>query len=453
MSGVAVTQQRDGSRGVLAGAPAIERLMRRSVLRLLTGEREIHLTRTVPSPDELRKKFEEIDSLGLYIHIPFCERICPYCPYNKELYSDGLAKGYVGAIKSEIDLYADIVADRPVTSFYIGGGTPTTMLHTGLAEIIEHVRRTFDLQCDIHMESHPNHLSAANLSAIESLGVQHLSIGVEALVDRHLRTLRRPYTATEVKEAVALAVSRGFTCVNVDVMFALPGQTCREIEDTGRELVRLGVDQVAAYPLFLFPYTPMGRIDGARGHVIRQSLKRREMLSILEGIFYQSGYERTSVWAFTKRAAPRYCSVTVPLYLGLGASGGSYLRDVFYLNTFSVAEYVKALEDGRMGIALSIDLTESMQRAGWLYWRIYETRFRKADYLERFGEDLDGAYGRYLRTLSRLGLLQDDGERIVLSDGGAFWLHACEDLLSIDYVSKLWGASQRDPWPERAVLA
>ena len=427
--------------------------MRRSLLRRLTGEREIRLTRLVPSPGELRRKFEEIDALGLYVHIPFCEQICPYCPYNKELYRSDLAEGYVRALKREIDLYSDIVADRPITSFYIGGGTPTTMLHSGLAEIIEHVRQTFDLRCDIHMESHPNHLSAANLSAIESLGVQHLSIGVEALADRHLRTLRRPYTASEVKEAVARAVSRGFKCVNVDVMFALPGQTCREIEDTGHELVRLGVDQVAAYPLFLFPYTPMGRTSGARGNVIRQSLKRREMMSLLEGIFSQAGYERTSVWAFTKRAAPRYCSVTVPLYLGLGASGGSYLRDVFYLNTFSVAEYVKALDAGRMGVALSIDLTEAMQRAGWLYWRIYETRLRRADYLERFGEELDGAYGRYLRTMSRLGLLQDDGERIELSDRGAFWLHACEDLLSIDYVSKLWGASQRDAWPERAVLA
>jgi coproporphyrinogen III oxidase-like Fe-S oxidoreductase len=448
-----MAQGHDGSHGDLLRVAAIERLMRRSFLRLLTGEREIRLTRMVPSPSELRKKFEEIDALGLYVHIPFCEQICPYCPYNKELYSAERAAGYVRALKREIDLYADIVGDTPVTSFYMGGGTPTTMLHSGLAEIVEHVRQTFDLRCDIHMESHPNHLSADNLDAIESMGVQHLSIGVEALVDRHLRTLRRPYTAGQVKEAVAGAVSHGFKCVNVDVMFALPGQTSREIEDTGHELVRLGVDQVAAYPLFLFPYTPMGKTRLTRGHVIRQSLKRREMMSILEGIFYRSGYERTSVWAFTKRAAPRYCSVTVPLYLGLGASGGSYLRDVFYLNTFSVAEYVKALEDGRMGVALSIDLTEAMQRAGWLYWRIYETRFRKADYLERFGEELDGAYGRYLRPMGRLGLLKDDGERIVLSDRGAFWLHAWEDLLSIDYVSKLWGASQRDPWPERAILA
>jgi coproporphyrinogen III oxidase-like Fe-S oxidoreductase len=291
------------------------------------------------------------------------------------------------------------------------------------------------------------------LRAIESMGVQHLSIGAEALVDRHLEYLHRPYTVSQVKETVGRAMAHGFKCVNVDVMFALPGQTHQEVEDTGLELVKLGVDQVAAYPLFLFPYKSLGSTDGRKGNGILLTLKRRRMMGILERIFYQGGYERSSVWAFTKYGVSRYCSVTVPLYLGLGAGGGSYLRDVFYLNTFGVAEYVHALEDGRMGIALSAVLTERMQRAGWLYWRIYETRFHKADYQERFGEDLDMAYGPYLGLLGWLGFLDDDGEEIALSDRGAFWLHACEDMLSIDYVSKLWGASRRDSWPDRVSLS
>jgi oxygen-independent coproporphyrinogen-3 oxidase len=105
-----------------------------------------------------------------------------------------------------------------------------------------------------------------------------------------------------------------------------------------------------------------------------------------------------------------------------------------------------------MAIALSVDLSERMQRAGWLYWRIYETRFRKADYEKRFGQDLDRAYGRYLRLLARLGFLEDDGEWITLSDRGAFWLHAGEDVLSIDYISKLWGRSKRDLWPDEVIL-
>ena len=428
------------------------RLIRKLLLKLVTGESEIALTRRIPSRGGLCEEFENIDALGIYLHIPFCEQICPYCPYNKERYRRDVAELYTDAVKREIDFYSDIVGKTPITSFYIGGGTPTTMLHSGLADIIGHIRDVFNLQCDIHMESHPNHLSANNLSMIMSMGIQHLSIGVEALLDRHLKTLRRPYTVDGVREAIGRAISQGFKCVNVDVMFALPGQTYEEIEQTGHALVEMGVDQVAAYPLFRFPYTRMGRTGKVNNYGLTQVLKRRGMLRILERIFYEAGYQRTSVWAFTRQGVPRYCSVTVPLYLGLGASGGSYLRGVFYLNTFSVSEYIKALENGRMAIALSVDLSERMQSSGWLYWRIYETRFRKADYQERFGKDLDRVYGGYLKLLALLGFLKDDGEWILLSDTGAFWLHACQDILSIDYISKLWGTSTRDPWPEKVLL-
>jgi len=181
-------------------------------------------------------------------------------------------------------------------------------------------------------------------------------------------------------------------------------------------------------------------------------LKRKKMLSILETIFYDAGFERTSVWAFTRPGVSKYCSVTVPLYVGLGASGSSYLKDVFYLNTFSVAEYIKALENGKLPIALALDLSARMQMAGWLYWRIYETRFDKTSFKRRFGKDFDRFYGRYVKPLALLGFLKDDGEQIVLSDRGTYWVHALEDLFSIQYISKLWGTSKQEPWPEKVVL-
>ena len=176
------------------------------------------------------------------------------------------------------------------------------------------------------------------------------------------------------------------------------------------------------------------------------------MLKILESIFYSSDYERSSVWAFTRSGCQKYCSVTVPLYLGLGASGGSYLKDIFYLNTFSVAEYIQAMKREETAIALSLDLSPAMQMAGWLYWRIYETRFRKLDFRIRFGRDFDAVYGRYFRALRLLGFSKNDGDRVVLTDRGTYWLHALEDLLSIDYISKLWGTSNLDPWPHNVVL-
>jgi coproporphyrinogen III oxidase-like Fe-S oxidoreductase len=428
---------------------SLDSLLRRILLRLLAGETGVALEKRVP---DLEGRFTQVDELGLYLHIPFCRQICPYCPYNKELYSPSAASRYVQAVTREIDSYSRLVGDRLVTSFYIGGGTPTTMLHSGLGQILEHIFEVFDVRCDIHMESHPNDLSEENLHTIQSLGVKHLSMGVEALQERHLRRLERPYSVNEVKAAVEKAVGAGFECVNVDVMFGLPGQTLAELEQAGRELVEMGVDQVAAYPLFTFPGTRMGRETREERNGNSGVLRRRQMLRVLEELFYGAGYERTSVWAFTRRGVPRYCSVTVPLYLGLGASAGSYLEDVFFLNTFRVSEYVGALEQGRLPIALSVEMSERVQMAAWLYWRIYETRFSKSAFRKRFGREFDSVFGMYLTPMSWFGLLDDDGEEVVLSDGGAYWLHVLEDLFSIDYVGKVWGVSRREPWPERMVL-
>jgi oxygen-independent coproporphyrinogen-3 oxidase len=429
-----------------------EDYIRQKSIRLFSGECKILLKNSVPSKDNLYRKFQDIDELGIYLHIPFCEQICPYCPYNKEIYSSEIALRYTMAVKKEIDYYKDIVGKKPVTSFYIGGGTPTTMLYSGLGSIIEYIYKNFNMNCEIHVESHPNHLTSDNLKSIIGMGVKNLSIGVESLQDRHLNTLKRPYTVEEAKKSIKRAVCKNFKCVNVDYMFALPTQKYNEIEQDGQILVEMGVNQIAAYPLFKFPYTKMG--SNSKEIIFKAStiMKRRKMLGILEDIFYDADFERSSVWAFTKKGVSKYCSVTVPLYIGFGASSGSYLRDVFYLNTFNVREYIKALENGRMAFALSLDLTDKIQMAGWLYWRIYETKFHKEDFKKRFGKDFDKIYGKYFKLLALLGFLKEDDDQVMLSDKGAYWLHAFEDIFSIDYISTLWGTSKQEPWPDKVVL-
>jgi len=423
--------------------------LRRRITSILLNQPQLALT---GAPFDLAPRFQGIQDLGLYLHIPFCRQICPYCPYNKELYRPAVAQAYTQAVLREIDRYAPLVGRLPVTSFYIGGGTPTTMLRAGLAAILEHIGRSFNMQCGIHLESHPADLTPANLADIRAMGVDHLSMGVEALQDRHLRALCRPYTAAQALAAVERAVSQGFTCVNVDLIFALPHQTHAELSQAAGALIELGVHQVAAYPLFSFPYTRWPRLAQHHRYPRYNLLQKRHMLRVLEGAFYAAGYQRTSVWAFTRPDSPSYCSVTVPLYLGLGASAASYLRDIFYLNTFDTQEYVRALADGRMPIALSLELSARMQMAGWLYWRIYQTRFKKSDFESRFHQAFDAVYGRYLGLFSWLGLLVERGDEIILTDAGAYWLHALQDFFSIGYVSTLWGTSNQAPWPAQVIL-
>jgi oxygen-independent coproporphyrinogen-3 oxidase len=149
------------------------------------------------------------------------------------------------------------------------------------------------------MESHPNDLSIDNLNTIKSLNIQNLSTGVEALQDKYLKFLNRPYNTKEVKAAIERAVNKGFTCFNVDFIFALPDQNYMELEQAGRELVEMGIDQIAAYPLFKFPYTKMGESSKQNNYNVLSICRRRKMLHILENIFYDKKYTRTYVWAFT----------------------------------------------------------------------------------------------------------------------------------------------------------
>jgi coproporphyrinogen III oxidase-like Fe-S oxidoreductase len=385
-------------------------LIRSRLSRYFTHQDKITLQNNIPSHHVLAEKFADIDELGIYLHIPFCTKICPYCPYNKEVYSEDAGKNYIQAVLKEIDAYASLLRNKPVTSFYIGGGTPTTMLGKGIDTIINHIYRHFNMNCHVHMESHPNHLTVENLDIIETMGVKYLSIGVEALQDRHLKVIERPYTVKEVRKNVERAVGRNFNCVNIDFIFDLPGQTSSEIEQAGRDIVNMGVDQAATYPLFRFPYTRLGREFQRNSNAIGTMFRRRRLLKILEDIFYDAGYDRSSVWAFTKKGIEKYCSVTVPLYIGFGVSGGSYLKDLFFVNTFHVNEYIRAIHEGRSPIALSIELSLEMQMAGWLYWRIYETKFRKSDFQKRFNKNFDEQFGKQMTILSRLGYLTNGND-------------------------------------------
>jgi len=430
----------------------VREYLQRTIFSHFTGENNFIMNKASPPGNELSQKFQDINEIGIYLHIPFCTRICPYCPYNKEIFREESCAKYVNAVIKEIDSYLPFVQNIPVTSFYIGGGTPTTILTKGIESIINHIYRHLNMKCPVHMESHPNHLTAANLKIIESIGVKYLSIGVEAFQDNHLKTLERPYTVREVINNVERAVNSNFDCVNIDLIFDLPGQSESEIEQAGLEIVKLGVQQVATYPLFRFPYTLLGKQFNKRGNEIITAFRRRRLLQILEEILYSSGYYRSSVWAFTKKGVDKYCSVTVPLYLGFGASGSSYLKDIFYVNTFNVSEYIKAVTEGKSPVSLSINLSEQMQMAGWLYWRIYETRFSKSDFFKRFNICFDEKYGSLIEIFNRIGYLNNGNDQINLTDKGAYWLHAFEDFFSIDFINRLWGTSEQNSWPDKVVL-
>jgi len=173
---------------------------------------------------------ENLKRTGLYLHVPFCKSLCPFCPYNRIEYDGELFSQYERAVHEEIELYTPYLRDREFVSLYIGGGTPTVDL-AGLLRILNHLHQNFSLSCDICIELHPSNMDSESLDLLKDAGVSMISIGVESTSDSLLRRIGRNHDGKTALDSLRRAGNAGFDSVNADLMFALPGQTLKDWEN------------------------------------------------------------------------------------------------------------------------------------------------------------------------------------------------------------------------------
>ena len=393
-----------------------------------------------------------IDRVGLYLHIPFCKNLCPYCPYNKIEFDEGKAMRYEKAVLKEIDMFEDSLKDKSMGSLYIGGGTPTTMLQ-GLLNIIEYLKGKFQtLRNDICIELAPNDMSQEVLEQLKNSGVTMISIGVESFNDRLNQKLGRKMEGKTIYDSVARAMTIGFDAVNVDLMFVLPTQTVEELRKDVRTAIDCGVHQISAYPLFAFPYTELGKemkiknVKRPPGRVIRK------MLAIIEQECLESGYVRCAVWSFIKKEYKKFSSVSRHYYKGFGASAGSMLGDYFYVNTFNVDEYCNTLENNKDPIALSMPFNTRQEMAYWLYWRIYEMYINRDEFSSLFNKNFNQIYGDIFSFLKLIGFATEDKEKIFITSKGSYWVHRVQNEYSLSNIQKIWGTCIFNPWPKQVIF-
>lgn len=391
-----------------------------------------------------------VQKTGLYIHIPFCKNLCPYCPYNKIGYEQRLVEPYLNALLEEIEQYYNRIGRAEITSIYIGGGTPTNLTNE-LGIVLNRIRKRFRVTGDICVETSPGDLDRETLGKLLQYGVNLLSLGGQSFDNRYLKLLGRSYHAAALEHSLELALNAGFKSVNLDLMFALPGQTTVEVERDLARAVCSGVDQVTTYPLFSFPYSTVGHYRKLKKVKMPNLAARRKMYRAIHGYFLEHGFRRVSVWGFLRGEAPRYSSVTRERYIGLGAGAGSHVPGIFYLNTFSVEEYIKNCQSGRLPVALSMDFTETMALYYWFYWRLYDTSIPKQQLFELFGED-NRKIKLLLRLLYGFKMAGDGRGQIVLNERGAFWLHLLQNYFALPYINKVWSAARETPYPDRVKL-
>jgi oxygen-independent coproporphyrinogen-3 oxidase len=391
-----------------------------------------------------------IDRTSLYLHVPFCRNLCPYCPYTKVPHDETLLEPYTRAARAEVDWWADAIGPAEVTSIYLGGGTPTLALGS-ITTVLGRVRERFRLTGDICIETSPSDVDDSVVRGLQDAGVALVSLGVQSFHPKSLALIGRRYEPSVAAHALVLLAEGGFAPVNADLMFALPGQTADEVTADLAQAERLGANQLTTYPLFTFPYTSVGeylRLTDVRMPDLRL---RRAHYGAINDWCRGHGFERASVWSFMRGGVPRYSSVTRDGYIGIGPGAGSHLPDGFSVNTFDLGSWIGATRARRTAIALRLPFSGPMSGWWWLYWRFYDTCIPLDQLDAALGPDAAKAR-RWLRLVERAGLALRCGEDILLTEPGAFWLHLVQNHFALSYVNTLWTQARRDPWPQAVAI-
>lgn len=186
----------------------------------------------------------------LYIHIPFCHRICPYCAFYKHTPGNTQMAAFVQAVLTEARRYKDKLNLQPHTVF-LGGGTPTALSETHLERLLAGLRETLDLSqvVEFTLEANPMTVTANKAAMMRRQGVTRVSLGVQAWDAATLATLGRDHSAEEAKETFAILKGAGFPSLNIDVMFSVPGQPMTAWSETLATTLALKPDHISAYNL------------------------------------------------------------------------------------------------------------------------------------------------------------------------------------------------------------
>ena len=371
----------------------------------------------------------------IYLHIPFCRSRCPYCAFTSWASREAQMPAYVAALEREIACAASWWARQggpPVESVFLGGGTPSCLPPAMLERVLKVLRRDFALaaDCEITLEANPGDVSAERASAWRRMGFNRISIGAQAADEKMLRWLGRRHDWARVQRAVQEARAAGFSNLNLDLIYGLPGLTLDAWRRTLQAALELGPDHLSLYPLSIEEGTPLarcvaeGRVPPAAEEAVAEQYELACELLAAHGLRH---YE-ISNWAKDRR--PRGPVKPAPLpdfacrhnvavwrnqtYFGLGAGAHGYLAGWRYANPADLGAYLRAVEglrpeSGLFSLAAwsrRVDRREAMENSLLLRLRLLEAGVSPAEFAARHGVSLAAALGPRLQELLQAGWLE-----------------------------------------------
>jgi len=364
----------------------------------------------------------------LYIHIPYCVVLCPFCSFHRVKFNKKRAQKYFRALHHEIELVTD--AGYRFDELYVGGGTPT-VLPDELIGTIGLVRSLHSIK-GISVETNPDHLANDRLLQLQEAGVNRISVGVQSFDNKLLREMGRfeNYgSGSQIRSRLRRATGILDT-LNVDIIYNFPHQTAASLRRDLDILVdELGVDQVSFYPLMSANSTrkmmrnTVGRVDHSR---------ERNLYKMIAERMLAAGYTRSSAWCFSQRPgmSDEYIAGREE-YLGLGSGSFSYLQGSLYASTFSINQYLLMLEADRTGTAYRRDMLLREQMRYYLLMELFGGSLDKAAAEARFEGRFQRTMWTELAALRAIGAIRDSAGVLMLTGNGYYlWALLMREFLT-----------------------
>lgn len=346
---------------------------------------------------------------SLYVHIPFCRHLCPYCDFPKVFHNEDWAKSYLSALKQEIQARCDGL----YRTIYIGGGTPTCLSEDNLRDLLAFLSTYRDEICEWSIEANPDSLTEEKIALVKEAGVTRVSLGVQTSTEQGLKTLGRTHSFDDAKKAIEHLRKAGFNSINVDWMYGYPGQTMEMVEEDIRNFLSLSVPHLSAYSLILEEGTAFftRKVKPLEDDVQQGMFERiREALK-------QAGYQRYEVSNF---ALPGHeCEHNLAYwkdldYVGVGLGAAGSLGDIRYRNTRNLSEYLSGHHEGEIE---HLDEHDHKEVFFLTNLRLVEG-FALSEYQKRFGSSFLEDYREAFEELKASGLLEEHRGNIRTSERG-----------------------------------
>ncbi|HEY5258555.1 MAG TPA: radical SAM family heme chaperone HemW [Candidatus Baltobacteraceae bacterium] len=362
--------------------------------------------------------------LGVYVHLPFCPYICPYCDFAKWPHRRSAADRYLRALEAEIDA----TAPREAGTIFFGGGTPNAYDAKTLANITQRLRGRFpaprDLVPEISVEVNPELVENGDFQTYRSAGVTRVSIGVQSFDPVEIATLGRRHSVDQVAAVVASARAAGIGSISIDLMFAVPGQSPGSWRRSLERAIALGVDHVSTYGLTVEEGTPYAGWRLREPGAFLDADREADLYDIAIATLESAGFEHYEISNFARPG--HACAHNANYwangqYVGLGVGAASFLDGVRRVNTRDLEGYLEAAMSGAPipGEAERLLGTKRAGEAAMLALRTAQGVCLQA-FKERYGIDFMTYYAPILANLTADGLLEIDDDRARLTRRGRF---------------------------------